>query len=80
MIVYSVNCGKYPSFKEASEARKSRLAGKGFIYAAGDCYTIKVHTALRKGEAMDVLSRLPPALEGWVEVRDTNALKEEKNG
>lgn len=80
MIVYSVNCGHCPSFKEASELRKKRLGGNGLIFAAGSCYTVKVHTTIKKADSEKVRDKLPESLDVWIEERDTSLLKEVKDG
>lgn len=80
MTVYSVNCGRFPSFKEASDARKKRLFGKGLIFTTGDCYTVKVHTTMKRKEAEEVRDKLPVNLDVWIEERDTSVLKEGSNG
>lgn len=74
MVVYSVNCGHYPAFKDALAARKKVLKGAGSIFAAGDCYTVKVLTTLKKDEAEKFRDKLPTGLDVWIEERNTSVL------
>ena len=74
MVVYSVNCGHYPAFKDASAARKKLLKGAGSIFVVGDCYTVKILTTLKKAEAEGFRDRLPDGLDVWIEERNTSVL------
>jgi hypothetical protein len=76
MVVYSVNVGHYPSFKEASEMSRRLPSKTGYIFTTGDCYTVKLFTTLKKNEAESLKDKLSGKFDVWIESRDTSLKKD----
>lgn len=76
MTVYSVNCGKFNSFKEANNLKKKLNVG-GYVFTDGDCYTVCIKTTFKKNEAMDIVGKFAESsLDVWVSEKVTDILKE----
>ena len=73
MIVFSVNCGHFRSFKEAFDFRKRKMSSQGAIFAYDDGYTVKVLTTFRQKEAEAVRNRLSH-LDSWIGEKDTSTV------